>query len=127
MKHPLRITLGLLGVLLSACSTHSSNMRVGNDMSSYGLTDQREALKTVQVFEEIPQGYRELGQVDAARCHRNFVESSPAREVVLSDLKLAAYARGADGLTRVVIDEVGGLHKNCWYILNGTATMVVAE
>ncbi|NVZ18506.1 hypothetical protein HX794_02500 [Pseudomonas costantinii] len=40
---------------------------------------------------------------------------------MLIDLKVAAYAQGADGITGVEITKESGLNRNCWYVLGGTA------
>ena len=54
-------------------------------------------------------------------CHRSFVEEAPNEAAVLTDLKIAAYAQGADGITAVKISKESGLNRNCWYVLGGTA------
>lgn len=107
---------------LSACATHSSNLRVGNESSLASLADQREAMRAVQEYPTIPEGAEAVGTVDAGRCHRSFVQSAPTRDNVVADLKIAAYAKGADGIANVVIEKKSGLSDNCWYVLNGTAT-----
>jgi uncharacterized protein YbjQ (UPF0145 family) len=113
------------GIVASAgCSTYSSNFRVGNDMSYASLADQREAARTIEVLSNLPAGSREVGSVDAGRCHRSFVETSPAEEGVLLDLKIAAYALGADAITNVRIEKQSALTKNCWYMLDGRATAI---
>lgn len=108
-------------ILLTGCSSYSSNMQVGNDQSYASLKDQREAMKVVKVLDAAPSGAEALGAVSAARCHRSFVEEAPTEENVLTDLKIAAYAKGADGLTDVRISKESGLSRNCWYVLTGTA------
>ncbi|MFA5323658.1 MAG: hypothetical protein WC373_13380 [Smithella sp.] len=116
-------TLILLIFLLSACATHSGNMRIGTEQSYTSLTDQREAIKAVQVYPKIPDGAVSMGKVDASRCHRNTSHAEPDDEMVLVDLKVTAYARGADGLTDVNITKQSGLSQNCWYIITGDAVM----
>ncbi|HJR76554.1 MAG TPA: hypothetical protein VJ805_06255 [Nitrospiraceae bacterium] len=106
---------------LSGCATYSSNMRVGNDMSYASLGDQRAASQTIKVMNVAPSGAQVLGEVDAGRCHRSFVETAPAEQAVLLDLKLAAYALGADAITDVNIEKQSALTKNCWYMLDGKA------
>ncbi|OZO01137.1 hypothetical protein B7453_28530 [Pseudomonas sp. IB20] len=113
---------GVLGLLLLAgCSSHSSNLQVGNEQSYTSLKDQREAVRTVKVYEALPVGAEPLTTVSAGRCHRSFVEESPTDANVLIDLKVAAYAQGADGITGVKISKESGLNRNCWYVLGGTA------
>jgi uncharacterized protein YbjQ (UPF0145 family) len=107
---------------ISGCATYSSNVRVGNDMSYASLSDQREASRTITVYQTPPEGYEVIGTIDAGRCHRSFVETSPAEQTVLLDLKLAAYALGADAISNVIIEKQSALTKNCWYMLDGKAT-----
>lgn len=115
------ITSFALLAAVSGCATNSANMRVGTDMSYASLKEQREASQAVQVVHQAPQGATMLGQIDASRCHRNTLHSEPTDAEVLLDLKVAAYARGADGITGVNITKTSGLMQNCWAILNGTA------
>ena len=112
----LSVAIGLVG-----CATYSSNTRVGNDMSYASLGDQRAASQTIQVLDAVPPGALVLGEIDAGRCHRSFVETSPAEQAVLLDLKIAAYAMGADAITDVNIEKQSALTKNCWYMLDGKA------
>ena len=96
-------------------------MRIGNDMSYASLGDQRTASQTIKVLDATPSGAEDLGVVDAGRCHRSFVESSPAEQAVLLDLKIAAFVLGADAITNVAIEKQSALTKNCWYMLGGKA------
>ena len=115
------ICFTLLIGLVSGCSNYSSNLQVGNDQSYTSLKDQREAVRTVKVYETLPSGAEILSVVSAGRCHRSFVEEAPNEETVRMDLKIAAYAKGADGITDVSISKDSGLNRNCWYVLGGTA------
>lgn len=121
MNFLLKGALLAIAVSLSGCATYSSNMRVGNDMSYASLGDQRAASQTIQVLDAIPAGAEVLGELDAGRCHRSFVETSPAEQGVLLDLKIAAYAMGADAIADVKIEKQSALTKNCWYMLDGKA------
>ena len=64
-----------------------------------------------------------VGTVTASRCHRNMLDKPPSEADVTADLMVAAYAKGADGITEVKMEtSVGGaLLKNCWHTLVGTA------
>jgi hypothetical protein len=115
------ICFTLLIGLVSGCSNYSSNLQVGNDQSYTSLKDQREAARTVRVYNTLPSGAGILSVVSAGRCHRSFVEEVPSEEMVQMDLKIAAYAIGADGITDVSISKESGLSRNCWYVLSGTA------
>lgn len=118
---PLRTLACVTVIALSGCATHSSNLRVGNESSLTSLSDQRDAMRAVKEFPTLPSGAETIGTVDVGRCHRSFVTSAPTRENVVADLQVAAYAKGADGITNIVIEKKSGLSDNCWYVLNGTA------
>lgn len=111
------VTLGIL----TGCASPSANMRVGSEVMALNLQDQRAAMTTVTVSPEVPAGAKLLADVDASRCHRFQGDIEPTDEMVLSDLKIAAYAKGADGIARVSIVRELGLTRNCWYILTGRA------
>lgn len=111
----------LLLTLAGGCSTYSSNLQVGNDQSYASLKDQREAVRTIKQYDSVPAGASALTEVSAGRCHRSFVEQAPAESTLLTDLKIAAYAQGADGIADVKISKDSGLNRNCWYVLGGTA------
>ena len=106
---------------LAGCAVHSSNLRVGNESSLTGLADQRDAMRAVREYPTMPEGAETIGTIDAGRCHRSFAQSAPTRENLVDDLKVVAYAKGADGITSVTIEKRSGLSNNCWYVLNGTA------
>lgn len=111
-----------LAFLLLGCANHSSNMRVGTDQSYMSLRDQREASLIVKQYPKMPADATQIGKVDASRCHRNALQGAPSDAEVLIDLKAAAYAKGADGITDVAISSSSGLLLNCWSITTGTAT-----
>lgn len=119
----MRYAIGIVMVAaLTGCASQSTNMREGTDTSYVSLKDQREAVKGVKEYPEVPPGAKIVGMVDAARCHSNTLNTPPKEADVILDLKIAAYARGADGITQVKIVKESGLLQNCWTILNGTAT-----
>jgi hypothetical protein len=116
-----RIFVLMSAVAMAGCSSYSSNMMVGQDVSYVSLAEQRAASIGVQVLAQAPQGGKSLGMIEAGRCHRMFTETPPDDELVLLDLKVGAYARGADAITSVSIEKVSALTKNCWYMLVGKA------
>jgi hypothetical protein len=120
-RAPLRALACVAAITVSGCAAHSSNLRVGNESSLTSLSDQRDAMRAVGEFATLPSNAETIGTVDAGRCHRSFAQSAPTRENVVADLKVAAYAKGADGITTIVIEKKSGLSDNCWYVLNGTA------
>ena len=124
MNQVVKAVFAVAAFCLSGCSTYSSNMRVGNDMSYASLGDQRVASQTIKVLDFAPRTAQVLGDVDAGRCHRSFVETSPVEQSVLLDLKIAAYALGADAITNVKIEKQPALTNNCWYMLDGKAKVL---
>lgn len=109
------------------CASNSANMRVGTDMTYLSLKDQREASLSVREYDALPPGAQNLGTVDASRCHRNTLQAQPTDAELKLDLKVAAYARGADGITNIKIQSSSGLLQNCWSIINGTATALTVR
>lgn len=81
----MKYIIPLLALFIGGCSTYSSNMRVGNSMDYVSLDVQREALTTVKQFDNLPEDAIVIGTVDAARCHRSFMEKN--RTVKLNSLK----------------------------------------
>ncbi|MFN3731288.1 hypothetical protein [Comamonas testosteroni] len=106
---------------LIGCSTTSSNMRIGNDQSYVSLKDQREAVLHVKEYADLPAGAQIIGKVDASRCHRYANQSKPSNTEVLIDLKVAAFAKGADGISGVKYENGSALTQNCWEVWNGEA------
>lgn len=121
----MKLRISLIAVLLASagCTQYSSNLQVGNEQIYTSLKDQREALRTVRQYEALPAGAEVLGPVEAGRCHRSWVEKEPDESSLLIDLKVAAFAKGADGITDVKFSKDSGLNRNCWYILGGSAVM----
>jgi hypothetical protein len=97
--------IAMVPFLLAGCATYSSNMVVGNDMKNVSLSDQRAASLTVKTYDTVPFNATVISRVDAGRCHRSFVESAPKTDILLIDLKLAAYALGANGIANISIRE----------------------
>lgn len=108
---------------IHGCASQSGNMARGTESYGFGLSDQREALRTVSISNELPEGATVIGSVDASRCHRNTLEAKPTEEMIRNDLRIFAYAKGADGIYGVTVRKESGLLKNCWHILTGKATM----
>ena len=98
-------------------------MQVGTSQSYLSIGEQREALRAVREEAALPQGVKGLGSVDAQRCHRNSNDIEPTDDLVTIDLRVAAFARGADGIAQVKTEKQSGLIKNCWYVLTAVATM----
>ena len=115
--------LGVVALALTGCANPSTNMRIGNEQSYISLQAQREAILSVSESESLPAGATPIGPVDASRCHRFQGDILPSREILMGDLKAAAYARGADGVYDVTVVTEGGIMRNCWHIITARATM----
>lgn len=112
----------VMATVLTACGTHTTNLRQGNDVSYVSLGDQRTANAGVRVLTAgAPAGGESLGSVEAGRCHQRTTQTAPTEESVMLDLKVAAYARGADAISDVSIVKKSGLTSNCWHVLEGKA------
>lgn len=122
MKYFLSASCSLILALISGCATTSANMKIGTDRSDVSLGDQRLAALTVVEMTNPPAAAVRLKTVDASRCHRRADQTAPTEEDVKLDLRIAAYAIGADVITGVKIERSSGLSQNCWYILSGEAT-----
>lgn len=120
-----RLTICAVAFLLSGCATNSANMRIGTEQSYTSLGDQRAAVRSVTVVDSIPLGAMVIGEVDASRCDRNMLDKAPTNDEVIIDLRVAAYAKGADGIANVHISKeiASALLKDCWSALVGRATM----
>jgi hypothetical protein len=119
------VLVAVAAVVLAGCASPSGNMRIGSEQPYTSLEAQRAAVRGVTEARELPPGAKVLGPVDASRCHRYQGDIEPSEEQLLSDLKAAAYGRGADGVTGVSVVRESGLLRNCWYIWTARATMFV--
>ena len=87
------------------------------------LGDQRKARQAIGVFQSIPNGYDDMGDISVRRCHRSFVEEAPTLAAFEGDLVLAAYAGGADAIANIRVERLNGLLANCWYVEEATASI----
>jgi len=87
----------VLTIQLSGCATVSSNIREENSLS----------------YRPISLNATIRGPVDASRCYRNTLRIEPTKDTLMTDLKIAAYAKGADAITNVTVNEKSGLLHNC--------------
>lgn len=90
---------------------------------SYAPSERRAALKTVLQISDSDARYVKIGSVGGRRCHRNFLEEQPSDDVLLSDIKVAAYSQGGDAIGEMSTEKVPGLVANCWYVLEGKASI----
>lgn len=116
------IALGV-ATLVVGCASPSANMRIGSEQPYTSLEAQRNAARSVVDVKDLPAGAVAMGQVDASRCHRYQGDIEPSEELLLGDLKAAAYGRGADGIAGFSVVKESGLLRNCWYIWTARATM----
>ena len=111
----------IASVFLASCVTAGYEGQVGAMVSSDQMRDQREANRTVRVFENAPDGYSPMNDVTVRRCHRSFVEEAPSIAAITTDLKIAAYAAGGDAISNTTTEKKNGLAANCWYVLEANA------
>lgn len=115
--------IALLCLTLAGCANPSGNMRVGSEQFALNLQSQRDAVRLVSVAEAVPHNATAMGPIDASRCHRYQGDIEPTPEILTDDLKVAAFARGADGIAGIEVVKESGLLRNCWYIYTARATM----
>lgn len=114
-SRPLAILVCALA--LAGCAT-SRNVR-----TSAEATASPEAQRYVVVATKTPAGAKEIGQITAARCHRNTFDPVPTEQQVIEDLQGEAYAKGANGISQVKVEKTGmTFASNCWQLLKGSAT-----
>ena len=113
-------------LILAGCA--ASDAPTGNAvLSGYSLSDQRAARQTVQIFETAPEGAEVIGRLTAERCHRQLLAEEPTPEIVLDDLRMGAYAQGADAIANVTQERAPGLAQNCWYLQQVSADLLRLE
>jgi len=118
-----RLVIAPLVLYLAGCATQSTNMRIGNEQTYTSLEAQRQAVLKVAESETLPANAAATGPVDASRYHRYQGDIEPSNEILMDDLKAAAFARGADGIFGVQIAKEGALTRNCWHSITARATM----
>lgn len=107
---------GILGAtLLAGCASQGPRVTAG---------DQREALRTVEVLNTMPDDGKSLGKVRASSCKRQLFAGSTSRPALVRDLRVKAYGRGADAIANVYVETSMGIMHNCWSRLEGSATAV---
>jgi len=118
----------LLGLILNGCATssggYSGSGLIGNNRNTnYNLSDVRLANKTIQYSEVIPDNATSMGEFTVRRCHRNINDPQPSESTLRNDLKLAAFAQGADGFSGFEIKTSGlTLANNCCKVFDATST-----
>lgn len=113
-------------IILSGCATTqgpSGPGIVGNNRNNnYSLKDLREANKIVKYSDKLPSNAEVIGKFTVRRCHRWATDPVPSEKTLINDLKLAAYAEGADGIAGFELKKSSGLLYNCWQLRDATST-----
>ena len=119
------LALMIAAAALAGCVMSDQRGLVGNALDSrYSPSEQRMALQSVRVYPVAPSGAQAIGDISTRRCHENFTEAAPSEEAITSQLRVMAYGQAADGITNVRFVKLNGLLANCWYVLEGRATML---
>lgn len=122
---PAKVVLILLASTLGACTPMHGNLvgQSGNGLDTrYSLQDRRQAKLHVKITETLPAGASNAKDYVVERCDQYLQNQSPSNETLVDDLRLLAYAEGADGMTNIRFERESGLLKNCWSIARGRAT-----
>ncbi len=113
----------VLSALVQGCVSAGYGGPEGNMIATDQMQAQREANRTIEVFKSAPAGYKSLGVMKTNRCHRILTAEPPSVAAITDDLKRIAYAQGADAISNVKTEKIGGLGSNCWYVLQGSAEL----
>lgn len=113
----------VLSALVQGCVSAGYGGLEGNMIATDQMQAQREANRTIDVFKTAPAGYKSLGVMKTNRCHRILTAEPPSVAAITDDLKRIAYAQGADAISDVKTEKIGGLGSNCWYVLQGSAEL----
>lgn len=118
----MRLATALAAALVCAgCGTTSSNITVGTGNFTVDPVRQRTALLAVKETPTIPEGGVEVARVDASRCHQSRSQVAPTQADVIADLKIAAYAKGANGIAAVTLTKGYNAGLDCLSVLTGAA------
>jgi hypothetical protein len=121
----MRSVVFIVVLLLGFCgcaSTRVTNVTEGRDLPvGADAETARKASTLIQVTDAPPSGAVIIGPVEAGRGHRDWRNEKPTQSDVINDLKIAAYARGADGISLVKFESHTGLTDNYWWVLQGKA------
>ena len=123
MKTLKTIIVFLLVCTLFGCGDFTRNYLVGDELPPGDIQSQRIAMKTIKVFDDLPDNAQSVKEIYAARCHREEFEKEPKEEMLIGDFKIQAYAKGADGISNITVEKNSALMENCWYMLEGKAKM----
>jgi hypothetical protein len=113
----------VVGLLMVGCAgTRVTNVTEGRDLpSGTDARTSREAIRTISVTETTPSNALITGSVEAGRGHRDWRNDEPTLEDLINDLKISAYAKGADGISEVQTQKKSGISDNYWWVLQGRA------
>jgi len=115
--------LGLISLLVAGCTGNPNMIGLrSNFANAYSsLEDRRKARLAIKIYKALPKEAHEVVPIKVQRCHQYINEDSPTDSTMTTDLILAAYAQGKDGITDLKFNREGGLFHNCWFIQNGEA------
>jgi len=122
MRTPL-IAVITATMLMAGCAPK----QMGGSVSATDVLLVGKANDTVREYYTAPAGSRVIGKVESTRCKRWSDAPVPTRQEIILDLKLAAYRKGASGITDVKIKEGSGLLSNCWNLAEGQATAITTN
>ena len=105
MKILKTIIVFLLVCTLFGCGDFTRNYLVGDELPPGDIQSQRIAMKTIKVFDDLPDNAQSVKEIYAARCHREEFEKEPKEEMLIGDFKIQAYAKGADGISNITIEK----------------------
>lgn len=106
---------------LVGCTTSPGD----TESSAYdsAMTQQNAAIRSVQVYKEVPDGALGVRSVMAAACGSDATNFGADENYILTGLKLKAYKSGANGLAMVDIQKMQDPQGHCdvGFSVGGTA------
>ena len=86
----MKILIITLAVLISGCGDFTRNYLIGDELPPGDIQSQRIAMKTIKVFDDLPDNAQSVKEIFAARCHREEFEKEPKEEMLIGDFKIQA-------------------------------------
>lgn len=111
-------------LILSGCANPNLVVVQGEKLNaSYSLQDRRAAKSHITVPANLPIGVEIVGTgpFTVERCPKSAQHAAPSESVLLDDLVLLAYTKGADGLTDIKYEEKSGIIQKCGHVAKASA------
>ncbi|WP_434136924.1 hypothetical protein JQR88_25505 (plasmid) [Pseudomonas luteola] len=104
----------IIAGLTAACANQSQSTHPLDDQAYVAaLEKQREAVRAVRVYKEVPTDALGVRPVMAAACGSNATMTAADEDYILTGLKLKAYSLSSDSLAEVDIQQLPSEGTHC--------------